>query len=107
MQSRRRWRTDIAIEADRWALGASWPIGRVDWPHLVVSRPPLWCGVLLSFLEPSGLFLLWIRAIKCDILVHLDGFLIKSSYKLFPHSISLLFIRLDPKEDSSSLDSWL
>ena len=39
--------------ADRWALGASHPTGGAGRPHLMAPRPPLWCGVLSSLLEPS------------------------------------------------------
>ena len=40
--------------ADRWALGAGYPAGGAGQPHLAVPRPPLWCGVFSSLLEPSG-----------------------------------------------------
>ena len=35
-------------------LGARWPLGGAGRPYLAVAWPSLWCGVLLSLLEPSG-----------------------------------------------------
>jgi hypothetical protein len=51
----------------QWTQGAGCP-------HLAVTCPPLWCGVLLSLLVSVSL---WISVINSDMYVHLDGFLDK------------------------------
>ena len=49
-------RLSIEAEHDRWAQGVGWP---------VAPRPPLWCGVFPSLLEPSRLVF---AADKCDLI---------------------------------------
>ena len=66
------------VEADWWGHWADWPVGGAGWPHMSSSHGVLWWFVFWCLLE---LFLSRIDMIKCDELVHIDDFLIKSFCK--------------------------